>query len=68
MIDKKMIARIQEEVAEDLGRYDGDYDEWSEIAMDCPSNTLVEIIGELPDDEQEEGWKVAQAKVRSLGR
>jgi hypothetical protein len=65
--DSELYIKIIEELNDDLDRYDGDYDTWSEVALDCPSNTLVELLKKVPEDQVEEMNVLIQQHIQSLG-
>jgi hypothetical protein len=66
-ISKELKDRIEEELREDLSRYDDEYDVWSEVVLDCPSNTLDEILDEVPGDQLESVYEeVIIPYIRSL--
>jgi hypothetical protein len=41
-----LIKDIENELEEDLNRFDGDWNEWSESVLDTPSKTLVKLLTE----------------------
>ena len=53
MIDYKLLIKIKAEISEDFYRYDGDYETWSEVIMDHPSNTLMQLYKQIPEDKRE---------------
>lgn len=44
---EQLIQQIKDELVNDLGRYDGDYQSWREVVADCPSNTLKGLCNQL---------------------
>lgn len=51
MFDPDLVTKVKRELEDDLDRYDGDWDVWSEVVVDCPSNTLESLIGQVPEDQ-----------------
>lgn len=67
ILDNPLYIQIIEELNEDLSRYDEDYESWSEIALDCPSNTLEELLDQIPESDQKEWMVLIEQHIRSLG-
>lgn len=67
IFDNPLYVEIIEELNEDLDRYDGDYDVWSEIALDCPSNTLEYLMEKIPEKYIDEWMVLINQHIRSLG-
>jgi hypothetical protein len=51
-INQKLWIEIKEELHEDVGCLD-DLESWSETCLDCPSNTLEELLEKIPDELNE---------------
>ena len=58
MVDSNLVEQIKSELNEDLyNRYDGEYDVWSEVVVDCPSSELEDLLGQIPEGEEEEYYE-----------
>ena len=65
--DKKLWNEIKDELREDLSRYDDDYQTWSEVVLDCPSNTFEELLGKIPEDQNEIFHSMIMKEINRLG-
>ena len=64
----ELINKIKDELVEDLSRYDDDYETWSRIVLDCPSDTLDNLLGQIPEDDYDRMYEnVLHPFIRSLG-
>ena len=66
-MNKQLAQQIRMELDEDLNRYDKDFEVWSEVVLDCPSDTLDELLGQIPEGEMEEMYEdIIYPTIRSL--
>ncbi len=55
-VDQALLEKIMDELNEDRYRWD-DGDEWFETALDMPSNTLAELLQQIPEELEDVYWK-----------
>lgn len=61
-----LMKQIEDELSDDLDRYDGEWEVWSEVVMDCPSNTLEKLFGQIPEKYQEHYMRQVSKMVQDL--
>ena len=68
MVDSTLIGLIENELREDLNRYDDEYDVWVEVVMDCPPTSLEELFEQIPEDQLDDYFQnYIYPYIRSLG-
>jgi len=68
--DTNLWKEIKSELHEDVGNYGvsslEDLESWSETCLDCPSNTLMDLMDKIPSDQQEKFDDLINEEINNI--
>lgn len=65
-MDEQLLKAIEVELSDDLDRYSGDYDVWSDIVLDYPSLTLLDLLNKIPRELTDVYYKKIDEMIEAL--
>ena len=69
--DSVLFKQIQEEINEDMYRFVEDIDSvesWMETCIDCPSDDLIPLLKQIPEDEYDKWMDCVMEEVNEVGQ
>lgn len=67
----KLFKQIKEELQEDICRFVesvDDIDSWCETCLDCPSNTLSDLITQIPENQWDDWYELIDEEIGKISK
>ena len=65
----KLFKQIKNELSEDIGRFVGDVEDienWCESCLECPSNTLDNLLKQIPKENEDDWYDLIDEVIENL--